>query len=60
MSIFFNSAAGRRMIDGEHLVPEFIGRVVLNPTPIVANDGAESDYRSHRYSGALRATNGRA
>ena len=59
MSIFFNTAAGHRLIDNVNLVPEFIGKVTLNPTPIISNDGAESDFLSHRYSGALPATNGR-
>ena len=58
-AIFFNTAAGHRLIDGAHLVPEFIGKVTLNPTPSVSNDGAESSYLTHRYIGALPATNGR-
>ncbi|MDN2671404.1 hypothetical protein OX459_08375 [Janthinobacterium sp. SUN026] len=58
MSIFFNTAAGHRLVDGVNLVPEFIGRVTLGPTPMVTSDGAESDYLSHSYSGRLPATNG--
>lgn len=59
MSIFFNTAAGRRLIDNVNLVPEFIGKVVLNPTPIVTSEGGESGYLSHDYAGQLPPTNGR-
>lgn len=59
MSLFFNTAAGHRLIDNVNLVPEFIGKVTLNPTPIISSDGGESGFLSHRYSGALPATNGR-
>lgn len=39
MSIFFNTAVGHRLIDNVNLVPEFIGKVTLNPTPVVGNEG---------------------
>ncbi|MDN2713469.1 hypothetical protein [Janthinobacterium sp. SUN120] len=59
MSLFFNTDAGHRLIDNVNLVPEFIGKVTLNPTPIISNDGGESGFLSHGYSGVLPATNGR-
>ncbi|WFR77824.1 hypothetical protein P9875_19095 [Janthinobacterium rivuli] len=59
MSLFFNTDAGHRLIDNVNLVPEFIGKVTLNPTPIISNDGAENSYLAYRYSGVLPPTNGR-
>lgn len=60
MRIFFNTAAGgHRLIDNVNLVPEFIGKVTLNPTPVVGNEGGELDYLVHRYDGRMPATNGR-
>lgn len=48
--IMFNSLAGKRVIDGNHPVPEFIGKVTLNATPVINERRGTAPYTTRRYA----------
>ncbi|MDC8756268.1 hypothetical protein [Janthinobacterium fluminis] len=60
VGVRFSTVRGERQLDENFMVPEFIGKIVLSPVPVVTEMHPESPYTSYTYSGVLPQAAGRA